>query len=392
MTPTPIAAVLTLALVLLAAQERRGTESRFSVSLGGHGTLTLYEYTSGTRTYTDSNSYHQEDPGARSSGMTSVQFTGRVTVQAGEHLSLVVAPRFDGVTGVAPQLGVSIGDTDATFPTPSFTGFEDFALRYCSPEPWSTTVTAGMFYPRFTLEYGAQLFRNDDYHASTFATNPWLGQMYGIGLELQRTFMLGPVRVPVYLYALNGAGRRYLDNNETPEALLHIEPGIGPVTFCGSLLGGFYDTGNEKTVIRWSYGVSAVLGPFDLRAEAAHGQWEGAVFSQFMPDTFTAITSWSDAEAFGCYAKVAWRYKQRFRALLHACYTRQEFVDNPLQRARKGFEQCVTLSPGIQVFLRDLFTIQAQVDVAWWERYMEYCNVREELDFYRVTLGWRVAF
>jgi hypothetical protein len=145
-------------------------------------------------------------------------------------------------------------------------------------------------------------------------------------------------------------------------------------------------------VIRWSYGLALGTGPFEFRSEVAQGQWEDCLLHEYLPDTLTRIVSYRDADVFGVYAKLSWRFRTRARVLLHYNFVNYNFVGNPYSHAVEGRERYSTLSPGVQVFLFKICTIQAQADFGWWKQYVQATNIREALEFCRFTLGWRVEF
>ena len=234
------------------------------------------------------------------------------------------------------------------------------------------------------MDYGAELFFEDEYNGSQFAISGCLGEMSAAGIELYRTFELGFASMPTYIYLMNGSGQMYGDNNETPEVMVHIEPEIGPVRIFGSFLGGWHSDEERKTVFRWSGGTSISMGPVELRSEYAGGKWEETISK-------VADTTKNAAKPFGFYTKLFYQFNSWGKLMLHYNYVNYNFIGNYLD-GEPGKEMYSTFTPGGQITAFDCLNIQAQCDIGNWRKINTKKDTRDRLEFYRFFLGMRVTF
>ncbi len=349
-------------------------------SVGGHFKLTLYDYSFGERTFTDSMGGNQKADGARSAGMTVSRFTLLIMKEIAEIFTVAVEPNFEAATGATPRLGKSIGD-DYSPGGPVFTGWQRALMRVMVPYPLQTEISGGIIFPRFTMDYGAEIFFEEEYNGSRFAVSSCLGEMSATGIEIYKTFELGFLSMPAYLYIMNGSENLYHDNNETPEGMIHIEPEIGPVTLFGSFLAGRWDTENKKDVMRWSGGFSVALGPVELRSEYAGGTWEESI----------GDTVQSDANPYGFYTKLIYQFSSWGKLMAHYNYVNYNFIGTHI-RGDQGREVYSTITPAFQVYVFDCLSIQTQYDIADWRKFNKEKNTRDRLKFNRLFLGLRATF
>ncbi len=349
-------------------------------TVGGHFKLTLFDYSTGERTFTDSINTTQKADGARRAGMSVTRFTLLMMQEIKEIFSIVVQPNFDATTGATPRIGKSIGEK-LTASAPKFVGFQKAFMRILIPYPFLVEVSGGVLFPRFTMDYGAELFFEDEYNGSKFAISSSLGEMSGTGIELYRTFELGFASLPTYVYIMNGSGNLFHDNNDSPEGMIHIEPEIGPVRLFGSFLGGIHSDEGRKTVFRWSGGCSVTMGPVELRSEYAGGQWEETV-SDSIP---------SDAEPHGFYAKLFYQFTSWGKIMAHYNYSRFNYIGTA-ENGIPGKEIYSTVTPGFNFNFFDCLAVQFQCDIGNWRRKNSVNNTRDSLVFYRYFMGLRATF
>ncbi len=354
-------------------------------TIGGHFKLTLYDYSIGERTFTiidsinDSIKKSQKADGARSAGMSITRFTLLISREIKEIFTLIIQPNFEVLTGATPRIGKSIGEKQSAG-GPKFTGWQKAMMRIIIPYPLLVEVSGGVLFPRFTMDYGAELFFEDEYNGSKFAISSSLGEMSGTGIEIYRTFELGFASMPVYLYILNGSGNLFHDNNDTPEGMIHIEPEIGPVRLFGSFLGGLYDD-DRSTVLRWSGGFAFDVGPVEFRSEYAGGKWEKSLSDSLDPD----------AKPLGFYAKLFYKFSTWGKAMVHYNYVRYNYMGSHINGSR-GREIYSTITPGLQINVFDCLGIQFQCDIGDWQRKDKERNIEDKLKFSRYFLGLRATF
>lgn len=368
-----------IALALLSVCNIESVYAK-KTTVGGHFKLTLYDYSIGDRTFTDSSNSVQRANGARSAGISISRFTLLVMREIEEIFTVLLQPNFEVTTGATPRLGKSIGENELSG-APRFTGWHKAFMRIMIPYPLLLEVTGGIIFPRFTMDYGAELFFEEEYNGSIFSLSTCLGEMEGTGIELYRTFELGFASMPTYIYIMNGEGNMFHDNNDLPEGMIHIEPEIGPVRLFGSFLVSKYDDDSEKDVFRWSGGGSVTLGPVELRSEYAGGMWEESL----------ADTSDPDAKPHGFYAKLFYQFASWGKLMAHYNYVKYNFVGTHIN-GLPGWEIYSTITPGIQIYVFDCLAIQLQSDIANWRRKNKERNIKDKLEFSRYFLGLRATF
>jgi hypothetical protein len=353
--------------------------------VGGHVKLTLYDYTMGERTYEEPDTVPQKADGARSAGMAFTRFTLYFVQEIKEIFSINIQPDFEAVTGATPSLGKSVGG-DYTVSAPRFNGWQKAFLRIILPYPLLVEVSGGILFPRFSMDYGAELFWEEEYNGSKFTISSALGRMHATGIELYRNFELGAISLPVYLYVMNGSENLFRDNNDTPEGMIHIEPEMGPVKLFGSFLAGYYDDEGENKVFRWSGGASIDLGPFTFRSEYAGGLWEKSIENITQFERF-----YSDAKPLGFYAKLFYNYSSWGKVMVHYNYVKYNYAYSCLA-GKAGEEEYSTITPGLQFNVFDCLGIQFQCDIGNWKRTVESFKKKDALTFYRFFLGLRATF
>ncbi len=349
-------------------------------TVGGHFKMTFYDYSFGERTFIDSTSGVQKADGARSSGMTVSRFTLMIMREIAEIFTITIEPNFEAVTGATPKLGKSIGD-DYTPGGPVFTGWQRAHISVMVPYPLDVEITGGIIFPRFTMDYGGELFFEEEYNGSKFAVSSCLGEMSATGIELYKAFELGFASMPAYLYIMNGSGRLHNDNNESPEVMLHIEPEFGPISLFGSILGGRWDNENKKNILRWSGGLSVAMGPVELRSEYAGGKCEKSFGDSLQ----------FDATPHGFYTKLICQFSDWGKLMLHYNYVNYNFIGTYIG-GDPGREIYSTVSPAFQVYIFDFLSIQSQFDIADWHKVNKEKNITDKLKFNRVFLGLRATF
>ncbi len=367
---------LCVLLLIVGIQQSYSGETK----VGGHFKLTLFDYSMGDRAFTDTLGIVQKADGARYAGMSISRFTLLVMQEIKEIFSILVQPNFEVATGATPRVGRSIGEKHKAS-APKFVGWHKAFMRILIPYPLLVEVSGGVLFPRFTMDYGAELFFEDEYNGSPFAVSNWLGEMHGTGFEFYKTIELGFASMPTYIYLLNGSNNLFHDNNDSPEAMIHIEPEIGPVRLFGSFLAGKYDDEGEKNLFRWSGGASLTLGRVELRSEYAAGKWE-----ESLNDSAT-----TDGMPYGFYGKLFYQFSDWGKAMIHYSYARYNFIGTPIG-GPPGKEIYSTITPGLHANLFDCLGIQLQCDIGDWEMQKALKNTKDELNFYRFFLGIRATF
>ena len=338
--------------------------------IGGHLKLVLYDDVYGQRTGTavpDPVAKHHEYGGFLLREMilyVSSELTDRVSVD--------LQPEFDASSGATPKFGKDIGaqKTAAKDISGEFGGWVKAVVKVALPRGYE--LSAGIVKPRFTWDYGAELFWEDEVNGSKFTANTSLGAMHDSGVELYKSFDVGNYSIPSYLYVLNG-GNEFSDNNRGPMGMIHVEPEFGSLRFLGSFAEGRWDDAYSKGVMRWSAGFATEYRNLTFRTEYAGGTWE----------QYPAGSDVIDRTPKGFYAKASYRFVPWARATID-----YNVADQNWSGTTTVSEKYTTITPSLQIYAAESSVIIVQYDVANWKK----SDGSEKLDFNRMTLGWRTTF
>jgi hypothetical protein len=343
--------------------------------VGAHIKMTLFDFKNGKSNGTKGHEY---------AGMDFREMIVYISSELTDKVSIDLQPYFSPggeclSTGATPRFGVSLSKTKTSSSiTPNFVGWVKAAMKIVLPHEYE--LSAGIVEPRFTWDYGAELFWEEEYNGGKFSCNTKLGAMPDTGFELYKPFELGSVSFPAYLYLLNG-GNEFNDNNSSPLVMIHAEPEIGAWKFQGSLARGTYDNANKYPMTRYSAGVSYEWQKFSIRSEWAGGNWEKSIKVATSPTT----ASLTDATPFGYYVKLFYKFAPWGRAMIHYDYADNNFNDII---SSPGGEKFTTITPGLILNVAGGSTVQIQYDIADWRR----TDKSSSLKFNRLTIGSRTTF
>jgi len=344
--------------------------AKAETTLGGHVKLVLYDDISGQRTGTavpDPVPRHHEYGGFLLREMILYVYADMT-----DRVSVDLQPVFDASSRATPRFGYDIGEskTPAGDIEPGFGGWVKAVVNVSLPRGYE--VSTGIVKPRFTWDYGAELFWEDEINGSKFTANTSLGAVHDAGIEVYKNFEVGDYSIPSYLYILNG-GEEFSDNNRGPTVMLHAEPEFGPARFLGSFMRGRYDDDYNKTMTRWAAGFATEWRNLAFRTEYAGGLWEDyPVDSEMM-----------DRKPEGFYMKASYRFVPWARATIN-----YSVADLNLTSKSTVGEKYITVTPSLQLYAAESAVLIVQYDIADWRK----DDGSEKLDFNRVTLGWRATF
>lgn len=334
-------------------------------TVGGHIKMDLYDYKDGKMNGLKGHEY---------SGMDFREMIVYISSEISNKVSIDLQPVFDASTGATPKFGKLLGATkkDPKDIEEGFGGWVKAVVKVVLPKGYE--LSAGIVKPRFTWDYGGELFWEDEINGGKFSCNSQLGAMHELGFELYKPFEVGKVSLPTYLYVVNG-GVEQSDNNNTPMVMLHAEPEVGAFKFQGSLANGKYDAANKYSNTRYSAGIAYEWQNLSARAELAGGTWEKSLLTE-------------DANPFGYYLKVFYKFAPWGRAMLH-----YDFVDNNYSNniSTPGTSTYTTITPGLQLKIANGSSVLIQYDIADWKRQQKGKD-EETLKFNRLTVGIRTTF
>jgi hypothetical protein len=299
-----------------------------------------------------------------------------------DSIAVKLRPEIYAFAGATPRIGSAIGTRMVLSPAPSFGGWGGpFMEAYVKAMlPYEVELTAGYLKPRFTYEYGAEMYWNEEYHGSRFATATTLGVLYDTGIGLLRSCECYGVSLPIYAYILNGVGSNvYADNNRTPAYMVHIEPEYMGAKLLASYYYNLYDGSNEQ--IRYAGGLEYTWQNLMVRGEYAglkQGNWliNG-------PGKMDALVQ-------GYYLKAQYRFFDWLSLLLH--FNMEESINfNGLtlfSTARGVGEIYKTFAPCLQLIPMAQSTIFIQYDITDGRRKDDSDIIR----YNRMTVGWKTTF
>ncbi|MHB9029465.1 MAG: hypothetical protein ACYC9O_11915 [Candidatus Latescibacterota bacterium] len=361
-----------MAIVLLAGAARSVIAE--GISVGGHLKLLGYDYKDGEMNGIKGHQY---------TGMALREMLLFVSAELTDKVSVDIQPQFDASTGATPKFGQKLQETknDAGSVSPEFGGFIKAAVKVALPRGYE--LSAGIVKPRFTMEYGAELFWEDEFNGGKFAIDTSLGTMHETGIEVYKPFEFGAVSVPAYLYVINNSSE-YIDNNSSPMVMIHAEPEIGAWKFTGSLGSGKYDNKNKENNTRYAVGAA-----YEWKSLSARAEYAGAIYERSVRDINPADNTVTiyDATPFGYYGKVFWRATPWARLMLHYDYVDHNFSGS---KSTPGVEKYTTITPGVQFKVMSSSFIQVQYDIADWKQ--STAQGDQTLKFNRLTVGWRTTF
>lgn len=360
MTKKCLILLVTGCLIFGSVSLLRAGETR----VGSHIKLTLFDGSVGKSDGISGNDY---------TGMGFREMILYVSQELTDKVSVDLQPMWSASSGATPKFGKEIGEqkTPAGGVEPEFHGWVKAVVKAVLPQGYEIAV--GIVKPQFTWDYSAELFWEDEYNGSKFACNDYLGAMHDTGIEVYKSFELGEVSLPAYLYLLNG-GNEFSDNNKGPAIMLHAEPEIGAFKFLASLATGKWDDNNKYNMTHWAVGAAYTWKDLSIRNEYAGGIWKNS------------IAGTRDAKPFGCYVKVFYKFTPWGRAMLHYNVVDHNF--NGFFYTAPGGERYTTITPGLQLYASNSSVIQIQYDFADWKRK----DGSNKLSFTRLTVGWRTTF
>jgi hypothetical protein len=374
-------AVLFVAVVPVYAEESGSVPGKSKI--GGHVKFSVYDSADGVTGWGTSSALTFTAKSSQYTGMGFREFILYVSQEITDQFSVEVCPVLSVRTGATPSLGTIIGKQKSASPSLSALDLDRAVLKYMAP--WEIELTFGIFKPVFTMNYGYELFWEEEYNGGKFVCNPNLGVMHETGLEIYRNFYIADVvALPVYLYALNG-GSYYVDSNNQPMLAAHIEPEYGPVKIGASFAAQKFDTKEQKWSFRYTGGAAFNWKGIQARVEYAAGDWQNDIMT---------TTNTYNARAEGFYATASYKLPSDWNMdWLKVFYTFEYALQNfngtfSHSSARGGGDKYVQHTAGLDIYITPASMLQFQVDVADWRR-------RDNsliLIFTRPTLGARVTF
>jgi hypothetical protein len=324
-----------------------------TVSLGGHIKMTIFD-----RPVTISQNSGAQTGIAHSYGLAFRELDLFISGRINDWISFEVDPRFSASSGATPKLGVTTTATTGTDYAFGAFGHGKACLDF--KLPYDVNIEVGQLHPKFTAEYGSELFWEEQFNGGKFAANTNVGALHDSGIEASKSFDVGDITLPVYLYLLNGPTETgAFDINNQPGGMIHIEPVWNGLTALGSIYAAKYDVNEDKAETRWSYGLMYTLGNLSLRSEYAYAKQEGLING--------ASGSNRDAKSEGYYFKAMYKVLPWLKLyVLHESAYDNYFANAATKKNDYNPVRYLGTTPGFDIYLADATMLQFQLDIENW--------------------------
>jgi len=382
--------------LMINAEEKKEEKGGGDVKLGGHMRMFLFDKAWGTSTVAGKEYKHSAlNNGVYGASHNLILF---ISKDISENFSVEANPDFTmGSGGATPKLGKQLGEnrSASTGNAGTTVKFNQWFAKY-NLSAYKVQLRAGYINALFTQDYGKELFWHEQMVGTKFICNSDTSAWHDSGIEAYRSFEVGDISLPVYMYILNGAGgQSYGDNNNNKSIMVHAEP-----EFSGALAGlktsvsyGFGDYGDEKWNLstmtatvkadmknnkysRWALGASYALQQFNFRFEYA-----GSNYDKY----YNFGTAKEEAKGtYGYALKVFYKViPDKLTAMVHYDYVKAESSAT----VRDEYKTTVL---AMQYELEPGSTLIAELDNADWSNDKK--PKADELKFNRFVIGMRVTF
>ena len=297
-------------------------------------------------------------------GVMFAEFDMIVTAKLSELVSFVVQPRWATATGATPKLGqVATGQTANNTSNQSNAGMFAKDMGHGVAEmvlnlPSDFTLEAGALRPLFSMDYGAELFFDEEMTSGKSTHDIMVVEDYGIGLAKSVSF--GDLTIPMNLYILNAPNTDFsFENNNQPGIMLHIEPTYGILKLYGSALATRYDNNEWYAKTKYLGGFSASWEGLTLRSEVASTKVERAIGT-----TAGVKKSGVDQYDVGYYAKLFYRVNPWLQFMIHHDQAVECAATNVATRSATN--NYLTNTIGAEINLSDSTIVQVNCEVGDW--------------------------
>jgi len=216
-------------------------------------------------------------------------------VQLNDNVSINVLADCGGTgTGATPSLGKKLGTQQGTG-TLKAISFPEANMSVMLP--WQVQMTTGVIRPIFSEDYGEKKSYQEHNRMHKSSANGYGGEWHDLGIELYKSFEPGGgLSIPAYAYLM--AGEQMIgDDNSNKSLLFHVAPSLWKLRVLGSY--GFGKEGADGELEPWSRYAVGLGGDFGLvyfRTEFFGGSWDGVTVyneankdstGKILPSTYT---------------------------------------------------------------------------------------------------------
>lgn len=239
-------------------------------TIGGHIKLNVYDYATGEV---------NGAKGTQSDGTGIKEFIMYVKKELSDTLALEVSPKLSWTTSSTPKVATKNSAIGQQLTSDSTTSLGVETLFFEKQLPDRYTARLGYFIPRFTWDYGQELFWEEEYNGAKAKLN--IAAYHDSGLELYKEYTISGLSLPTYLYLLSGNGSlgQNFDNGSFVFGF-NVEPTVYGVKTHYAMFANKYDK-HENAQYKNAIGAEYKTGPYEFRGEAVYnfkqnGLYDGA--------------------------------------------------------------------------------------------------------------------
>ena len=319
-----------------------------SIKVGGIIKIWIYDRVNGVGKVTAPATGPGQMDLQRNVGTLFQEFDLSINAKLNDLVSFVVEPKWSASAGATPKLGQTTTATSTGIAANDMGhGVAEMLLNL----PADVQLEAGQLRPLFSMDYGAEMFFDEEMNTGKATHELMVVEDFGLGAN--KTFNFGDLSLPTYLYVMNGPAADYaFENNNQPDVMLHVEPRYGPVELYGSMLLSRYDAKELDADIRWLGGINFRLGGLTVRSE----------FSREKRERY--ISQGQDYNAEGYYVKVFYRVLPWLQFMIHHDSALEDTATSKTPADPKV--RYITNTPGMEINLSDSTILQVNCDIGDW--------------------------
>src|ERR1035437_152787 len=363
--------VLTVVLVLMAgisaivvaadtavASTTAADESGPSVRVGGWLKMWIFDRPAGIGR--DVGAPVKQADITKSYGVSFSEFDLILNVKCNDLVSFLLEPNWSASTGATPKLGqVSLPTAKPAIPN----GITQTAIAASNwghgvaemilNLPHDITLEVGALRPHFSMDYGEELFFDEEMTTGKATHDIMVLEDYGFGVA--KSFTFGDLSLPVNLYVLSGAdGDFVFENNNQPGVMLHVEPHYGPVELYLSAFASRWDDKELYAKQKLLAGINVSLGGLTLRSEIATDKIENVKVKGV------------DKTDTGYYVKLFYRVLPWLQFMIHHDHA-VEYAGASVA-TRSLSVNYLTNTIGSEISLSDSTILQVNCDIGDWRQ------------------------
>ena len=296
----------------------------------------------------------------KSYGVSFNEFDLILNVKCNDLVSFLLEPNWSSSTGATPKLGqVSLPSANPTVPNGitqtsiAASNWGHGVAEMILNLPQDITLEVGALRPHFSMDYGEELFFDEEMTTGKATHDLMVLEDYGFGVA--KSFTFGDLSLPVNLYILGGAdGDFKFENNNQPGVMLHVEPHYGPVELYGSFFASRWDDKERYAKTKGLFGINVSWEGLTLRSEFARDRIENKVNA----------AAGIDKTDEGYYVKLFYRVLPWLQFMIHHDSALEGASTGPANRGKTT--RYLTNTIAAEINLSDSTILQVNCEVGDW--------------------------